>query len=433
MPELGQVLFFKVESMAELKNIRIAISGIYDYAQEELPSLQLPGPGRGAPDWVENKRIYKVYRPAAVLAAACNKFKMLPLTHHHPNTPVDGQNFRDLAVGYTGENPWIDYLDEKNEVGIRSTLMIYDEEALSAYNNGEIQLSPGYVAHFEWKRGTTPNGQDYDIIMREITDVNHLALLPAGRGGDDAVVMDRAAERVTVFDIVQGMKDDAPKGNTNASKEHVKKDKNGFSFIKNKNGSDEFGKITEAQAKAMGLKSAPIKLSEGSENTYGLKHIEYQHGEQIRNAGYESVSDFVEDVVSNFDEIHEGSVKDRNGEQVQGFYLAKSTSNGVIGIELELNEKGDFYTVNNGGIFRKKYLQNKKTLWSAPHAQTQQQDSALNYGAKTENNVLSDFARGECSKGLNDSIDDVFISDNEKHKSIFEIAKTGTVFDLVKK
>ena len=200
---LGRCFFLKVENMAELKNIRIAISGIYDYAQEELPSLQLPGPGRGAPDWVENKRIYKVYRPAAVLAAACNKFKMLPLTHHHPNTPVDGQNFRDLAVGYTGENPWIDYLDEKNEVGIRSTLMIYDEEALSAYNNGEIQLSPGYIARFEWKRGRTPNGQDYDIIMREITDVNHLALLPAGRGGDDAVVMDSATKEKSIFEIAK--------------------------------------------------------------------------------------------------------------------------------------------------------------------------------------------------------------------------------------
>ncbi len=209
---LGRCFFLQVEKMAELKNIRIAISGIYDYAQEELPSLQLPGPGSGAPDWVKNKRIYKVYRPASVLAAACDKFKMLPLTHHHPRTPVDGQNFRDLTVGYTGENPWLDYLDEKNEVGIRSTLMIYDEEALSAYNNGEIQLSPGYIARFEWKQGTSPNGQDYDIIMREITDVNHLALLPAGRGGDDAVVMDSAAERVTVFDLVQGMKDGAPSG-----------------------------------------------------------------------------------------------------------------------------------------------------------------------------------------------------------------------------
>lgn len=208
--------------MAELKNIRIAVSGIYDYALEELPTLRVPLPGQGAPDWVEKKQIYKIYRPAFVLAAACDKFKMLPLTHHHPNTPVDGQNFRKLAVGYTGENPFIDWIKDTDEVGIRSTVMIYDDEALNAYERGEIQLSPGYVASFEWQKGKAPDGQEYDIVMKEITDVNHLALLPAGRGGEYAVVMDGAKREPSVFELAR-TKDGAPKGNDNASKDHVKK------------------------------------------------------------------------------------------------------------------------------------------------------------------------------------------------------------------
>lgn len=216
-------LFIKERNMAELKNIRIAVSGLYDYAYDELPTLRVAMPGNGAPDWVEKKDIYKVYRPAPVLAAACDKFKMLPLTHHHPRVPVDGQNFRDLAVGYTGENPEVDYLSDKNEVGIKSTVMMYDDEALKAYDNGEIQLSPGYIAVFEWKKGTAPNGEPYDIIMKEITEVNHLALLPNGRGGEDAVVLDNAPETKdqSIFDLVK-TKDGAPKGNDNAAKDHVK-------------------------------------------------------------------------------------------------------------------------------------------------------------------------------------------------------------------
>lgn len=209
--------------MAELKNIRIAVSGIYDYALEEIPTLRLPLPGQGAPDWVEKKQIYKIYRPAFVLAAACDKFKMLPLTHYHPNTPVDGQNFRRLAVGYTGENPFIDWIKDTDEVGIRSTVMIYDDEALDSYERGEIQLSPGYVASFEWQKGKAPDGQEYDIVMKEITDVNHLALLPAGRGGEYAVVMDGAKREPSVFELAR-TKDGAPKGNDNASKDHVKKE-----------------------------------------------------------------------------------------------------------------------------------------------------------------------------------------------------------------
>lgn len=195
--------------MAELKNIRIAVSGIYDYAYAELPTLKLPFPHQdGAPEWAEKKDIYKVYRPASVLAAACGKFKLLPLTHHHPSVLVDSRNFRELTIGYTGENPFVDYLDDKDEVGIRSNVLLYDDEAQGAYERGEKQLSPGYIATFEWQRGVSPHGEPYDIVMKEISDVNHLALLPAGRGGEDAVVLDKEPTHQTIFDIVRMTRDE---------------------------------------------------------------------------------------------------------------------------------------------------------------------------------------------------------------------------------
>lgn len=153
-----------------------------------------------------------------MLAAACDKFKMLPLTHHHPKMPVDGQNFRRLAVGYTGENPFVDWIKDTDEVGIRSTVMIYDDEALDAYERGEIQLSPGYVASFEWQKGKAPDGQEYDIVMKEITDVNHLALLPAGRGGEYAVVMDGAKREPGVFDLARGQRTARQKAMTTRAK-----------------------------------------------------------------------------------------------------------------------------------------------------------------------------------------------------------------------
>ena len=197
----------EVEKVAEIKNVRIAVSGIYDYAINELPNLCLPLPNAGAPDWVEKKELYKAYRPAHVLAGAVDMFASLPLTHNHPRLPVDGANFRNLAVGWTGEKPWVDYLQESNEVGIRNTVVLYDDEALSAYERGEVQLSPGYNAIFEWQKGTAPDGTEYEIIMKEITGVNHLALLRLGRGGDSAKVLDGA-----------------PENNTNASQDHKSND-----------------------------------------------------------------------------------------------------------------------------------------------------------------------------------------------------------------
>ncbi|MFC2331048.1 MAG: DUF2213 domain-containing protein, partial [Treponema sp.] len=85
----------------------------------------------------------------------------MPLTHHHPSGLVDSANFRDLVIGYTGENPFIDYIGKKDEVGIRSNVLLYDNEAQDAYSRGEVQLSPGYIARFAWQQGQSPQGESY--------------------------------------------------------------------------------------------------------------------------------------------------------------------------------------------------------------------------------------------------------------------------------
>ena len=203
----------------------------YKSSTANRQTFRLPFPHQdGAPEWAQKKDIYKVYRPANVLAAACSKFKLLPLTHHHPSALVDSRNFRDLTIGYTGENPFVDYLDDKDEVGIRSNVLLYDDEAQGAYERGEKQLSPGYIAVFEWQQGKSPHGESYDIVMKEICDVNHLALLPSGRGGEDAVVLDKEPERQTIFDIVRATAD----GKDANGMEHS--DKNGQLVSKGKGG-----------------------------------------------------------------------------------------------------------------------------------------------------------------------------------------------------
>lgn len=45
---------------------------------------------------------------------------------------------------------------------------------------------------------------------------------------------------------------------------------------------------------------------------YGLVHIEARHGDQIRNAGYGSVIEFIEEVAQNYEVIRKGSVRDGN-------------------------------------------------------------------------------------------------------------------------
>ena len=215
----------------------------YKSSTANRQTFRLPFPHQdGAPEWAQKKDIYKVYRPANVLAAACSKFKLLPLTHHHPSALVDSRNFRDLTIGYTGENPYIDYLGDKDEIGIRSNVLLYDDEAQGAYERGEKQLSPGYIATFEWQQGKSPHGESYDIVMKEICDVNHLALLPSGRGGEDAVVLDKGPERQTIFDVVRMTKDEQDaNGNEHSPSngQFVSKGEGGTSKGKNKDGIEE--------------------------------------------------------------------------------------------------------------------------------------------------------------------------------------------------
>lgn len=401
--------------MAELKNIRIAVSGLYDYALEELPTLRIPLPRHGAPDWVEEKRLYKVYRPAPVLAAACDKFKMLPLTHHHPKSPVDGQNFRDLALGYTGENPWVDYIKETNEVGIRSTVMMYDDEALSAYENGEVQLSPGYIAVFEWKKGTAPNGEEYDIIMKEITDVNHLALLPNGRGGEYAVVLDNApeAEKKSVFDIARKShenvsKDGAPKGNDNASKDHVSKEENEAN--KKRIFGKEFTGVKETDAikKLIEEKEGFVQNAFERDDIGGIDVVwgEISDPKKLRGYGLKKI-------LAKHPEITPKIIADviKHGKKTETFNGCNLEFNGyLVGLNNGYKENGKYVTTDN---FIVTSFKNKKEEVNDTKASA----DILTSGASEPENLF---------------LDEIIIHTDRKSKSIFELAR-GSVFDRVKR
>ena len=90
-----------------------------------------------------------------------------------------------------------------------------------------------------------------------------------------------------------------------------RKDEYGNPLILAKDGTTTFG-IMDPNS---GLKEAPIQLSlgenfigeDGKNHGYGLLHIEAGHGKQIRDAGFSSVEEFVEEVAKNYVDIREGA------------------------------------------------------------------------------------------------------------------------------
>ena len=179
-----------------IKNVAIARSGVYHYAFDELPNLGLKLPDSGSmsksspPAHHSGSGFFNVYRPATVLARAVDKFVRLPLTLEHPPVMIDGNNFKTYSVGFTGDKADISTTPDGKEVTIHSTLTVVDNDAVRAYYNGVVEVSPGYNAEFDWEDGIAPNGEHYDIVMKEITNVNHLAMCKRGRGGTAACILD---------------------------------------------------------------------------------------------------------------------------------------------------------------------------------------------------------------------------------------------------
>lgn len=116
--------------------------------------------------------------------------RLKPLALIHPDNPVTPDNAKELIVGNLGDGVMND------AYSVIAPIAINAREAVDAVKNRQaLALSCGYTCDIEWTAGTMW-GMDYDCIQRNIR-YNHVALVPAGRAGDTAVIkMDRAEVRV---------------------------------------------------------------------------------------------------------------------------------------------------------------------------------------------------------------------------------------------
>ena len=157
-------------------------------------------------------------------------------------------------------------------------------------------------------------------------------------------------------------------------------DENGRPFVLTSSGELAFGEIEDES----GLSPAPILLSEGlitnhaTNDGYGLVHIEARHGDQIRNAGYSSVIDFIEDVAKNYESIKEG--KDRIGNQTYMLQLKDKHNNTLI---VELSSDGNYWNINTAGIFKESYGRNRKEVYRR-HTTAKQPAETVEASQETE-------------------------------------------------
>ena len=135
------------------------------------------------------KEWYKEYRPANVIVKAKDLFKSLPVTEEHPDVWVDSKNFKELVGGTLDKEIEVVALDgeAEGEIGLKSNITFYTDELYNYYLNNK-EVSVGYTC----RKHFVPNPEEvgYDIELDEITEVNHLAITRAGRGGSKVAVID---------------------------------------------------------------------------------------------------------------------------------------------------------------------------------------------------------------------------------------------------
>lgn len=158
-----------------LADARIARTGIQSYLGSEV----------GKPDMA----MVRVYRPGSevfsedTLKSAAHR----PVTNDHPSDLVTADNWKQHAVGQTG--------DEITGEGIfiRVPLMVSDGATIADIENGKRELSAGYTCDLSFESGTTPSGEAYDAIQKNIR-INHVAIVAAGRAGSKVRIGDAAVQ-----------------------------------------------------------------------------------------------------------------------------------------------------------------------------------------------------------------------------------------------
>ena len=212
--------------------------------------------------------------------------------------------------------------------------------------------------------------------------------------------------------------------------ERKERDENGQPFVVSSDGTTTFGEITEDT----GLTAAPIKLSEGFQeaNTgkgYGLVHIEANHGEQIRQAGFTSVKEFVSFVATHYDpdNIRVGKRRDDGSDT----FLIQVTDTHDNTLFIELSKDGSYWNVNSGGIFRKGYSNKKETVAKTePQQPTNAVSSDSSLSANVKDGITNAEPNGEPTVSLDKGTTlpaDQQTSDKENTKKVADSEGENTL------
>lgn len=129
--------------------------------------------------------VVSVYRDEAEVFAkgSLSTFSKIPITNDHPAHPVTAANWKQVAVGTTGDDVLRD--GEYLKIGLKIT----DGAAVTAVQAGKRELSVGYSCELVWEDGIAGDGTPYQAKQTNII-ADHIAIVQRGRAGSRASIGD---------------------------------------------------------------------------------------------------------------------------------------------------------------------------------------------------------------------------------------------------
>lgn len=171
----ASVRSFDGNGRLQVTKTNISKANVCPYFGREIPNYKTLG--------LDPDKIYRLWRHPDELRKAASTFNNIPvLCLHTPDFPGDPP--RKYRVGTTHSNCEFDgtYLT----VG----MSIWDNSAIAGIETEEQrELSASYQYVADMTPGTTPSGEVFDGVMRDLVG-NHEALVENGRAGSDVLVAD---------------------------------------------------------------------------------------------------------------------------------------------------------------------------------------------------------------------------------------------------
>jgi uncharacterized protein len=152
----------------------ISKANVCPYMGKEIPMWQSLG--------LDANKIYRLYRDPQELAKGAATFNNLPILLDHTYVSAEKPEKERVIGSMSGV--------EFGDPYLAADLCFWDKAVIDAINEEAIEeLSSAYHYKADMTPGTTPEGEAFDGVMRDIVG-NHLALVEKGRAGADVIVAD---------------------------------------------------------------------------------------------------------------------------------------------------------------------------------------------------------------------------------------------------